>query len=240
MMAFFLKSLISIIKYGNLWRNKQHIFESSQSMFLINDIKPHVIHKRTYVDGAKALYMKRDTVLRFEGHFYKWVTWPHLLPVRPFTNGCSSKYKKDIWSHKEIQRSWWVQPLNRTICPPFSLIVFSTCGRFRGLNGSTYQCNQRIWRSMKGSMNQCFGTCFQGKSLMWCHPAPTISQRHSQLAAHLPYHQPHHHLLSALNFQIYTWSLVWELSTGWGLTSVIPVCYHSQLATRFWSLDLLI
>ena len=78
-----------------------------------------------------------DTMLRFKGHFYKWVTGPicflsALLLMDAVASWLVQIQKKDIWSHKEIQRSWWVQPLNRTICPPFSLIAFSTCGRFQG------------------------------------------------------------------------------------------------------------
>ena len=108
-------------------------------MYLINEC---LVYKRTYFKSDLCWWSNNflhkeiqlfltltDTMSRFKGHFYKWVTWPNLLPVRPFTNGCRSKYKKDIWSHKEIHRSWWVQPLNRTICPPFSLIDLTTCGR---------------------------------------------------------------------------------------------------------------
>ena len=114
-------------------------------MYLINNklvsfTKGHIFCL-SYVNGAIAFYSKRFWHLQIQCWDSKGIStneWPGpicclsallLMDAAPDT-------KKDIWSHKEIQRSWWVQPLNRTICPPFSLIAFSTCVRFQGLNGS--------------------------------------------------------------------------------------------------------
>ena len=104
-------------------------------------------------------------MIRFKGHFYKWVTEPHLFSVRPLTNRCWSKYKKDIWSHKEIQESWWVEPFNRTICPPFPSIAFSTRGRGgRGQGGRGGWCGRgqgpisavgRVWFNLWIQISNC-------------------------------------------------------------------------------------